>query len=290
MLSVYYKDKEVGDLTQNEQGFLSFKYNERVLDEPDTHTISGVPSNVILKRPKARFGGLVQNELACMLLMKKAGLPIAESTVSAASVEIYESSRFDRIPREDGTILRLHQEDFCQATGKGEARKYQERGGPDLGRIRSVLEKHSILPIEDIELLLRWTIANLCIGNNDAHAKNLALLYTDDGIRLAPAYDVVSTVVYPFIDQTLAIYFGGRDRFEAIDAAAFNKFARSLGYKKPSFPRSIAEEVAESIVAGIREVCDFVTKSAGEDPILDEIIQRVEKRCHRLLEVLQKVT
>jgi len=252
--------------------------------------LAGAPSNVILKRPKERFRGLVQNELACMLLMEKAGLPIAESRVSVAWSGLFESLRYDRVQAEDGIILRLHQEDFCQVSGKGEARKYQGRGGPDLGVIRSLLERYSSLAIEDVEYLLRWMIANMCLGNNDAHAKNLSILYSDKGIRLAPVYDTVSTVVYPFIDNTLAIYLGGRDHFEAIDTTAFRKFSRSLGYPKPNFPRAVAEEVIDAIISSIDDVCHAVVETAGFHAILDEISTQVRLRSNRFREVLSSLS
>jgi serine/threonine-protein kinase HipA len=45
--------------------------------------------------------------------------------------------------------------------------------------------------------LLRWAIFNFLIGNADAHAKNLAMIFTDRGPRLAPFYDLICTQVYP---------------------------------------------------------------------------------------------
>jgi len=248
--------------------------------------LGGVPSNVILKRPKEQFQGLVQNELVCMSLMEKAGLPIAASSVSSAWSGLFESRRYDRIAEDDGSISRLHQEDFCQLTGMGYVRKYQERGGPDSGVIRSVLERYSSLAIEDVEYLLRWTIVNLCIGNDDAHAKNLSMLYTGEGLRLAPIYDAVSTVVYPFIDTTLAIYFGGRSRFEAIDVAAFRKFARSLGYPKPTFPLAVTEEVIDALVSSIDDVCHAVAQAAGHHDILDDITHQVRERSNQFRKTL----
>ncbi|MFC1539900.1 type II toxin-antitoxin system HipA family toxin [Gemmatimonadota bacterium] len=248
--------------------------------------LRGAASNVILKRPKEQFPGLVQNELVCMSLMERAGLPVAGSNVSSAWSGLFESQRYDRIVQDDGSINRLHQEDFCQLVGKGAARKYQESGGPDVNEIRIIIERHSSLAIEDVEYLLRWTIVNLCIGNNDAHAKNLSMLYTREGLRLSPTYDAVSTVVYPFIDSTLAIYFGGQSRFEAIDASAFRTFARSLGYPKPTFPLAITEEVIDALLSSIDEVCHNIAQAAGHHAIIEEIARQVRERSNRLREAV----
>lgn len=39
-------------------------------------------------------------------------------------------ARYDRVVRDNGTIIRLHQEDMCQAMGLPPGRKHQEEGGP----------------------------------------------------------------------------------------------------------------------------------------------------------------
>ncbi|PKN17711.1 MAG: hypothetical protein CVU71_14875 [Deltaproteobacteria bacterium HGW-Deltaproteobacteria-6] len=55
----------------------------------------------------------------------------------------------------------------------------------------------SIRPAANRVALLRWAIFNFLIGNADAHAKNLAMIFTDRGPRLAPFYDLICTQVYP---------------------------------------------------------------------------------------------
>ena len=47
--------------------------------------------------------------------------------------------RYDRIVHADGTVERIHQEDFCQATGTGPDNKYEENSGPSLRRIAGLL-------------------------------------------------------------------------------------------------------------------------------------------------------
>jgi len=168
--------------------------------------LAGSPSNVLIKRPKAIYEGRALNELACMRIIGVAGLPAAQSAVyDLAGGQVFESRRYDRVETEAGSLIRLHQEDLCQATGRRPAEKYQSRGGPPYGEIVQVLRRHSADPLEDISILARWAFLNILLGNNDGHAKNLSLLYTDRGIRLAPIYDVVSTHVYPHIDRHFAL-------------------------------------------------------------------------------------
>jgi serine/threonine-protein kinase HipA len=48
----------------------------------------------------------------------------------------------------------------------------------------------------DVTALLSRTTFNMAVGNADAHAKNFSLLHDADSpaVRLAPLYDVLSTV------------------------------------------------------------------------------------------------
>ena len=61
-----------------------------------------------------------------------------------------------------------------------------------------ILRNYSASPIEDQLKLWHICVFNYLIGNTDNHVKNLSLLYSEDLklIRLALAYDIVSTIVY----------------------------------------------------------------------------------------------
>jgi serine/threonine-protein kinase HipA len=60
--------------------------------------------------------------------------------------------------------------------------------------------------------LIRWSLLQYLIGNSDAHGKNLSFLLEPAGLRLAPAYDLVSVCIYPDIDHELAMAIG--DEFD----------------------------------------------------------------------------
>lgn len=86
--------------------------------------------------------------------------------------------------------------------------KYQRDGGPGLRDLAVAIRRFSTRPAHDLQQLLTATIANVCLGNADAHAKNFALLSTPDGRQLAPFYDVVSTEVYPALSPQLSMRVG----------------------------------------------------------------------------------
>src|SRR5262249_50934499 len=121
-------------------------------------------------------------------------------------------ARYDRALGPGGTVERLHQEDFCQATGTPPRHKYQEDGGPSLRRIAEILR--AVDP-DGLPRLLRAASLNVLIANGDAHGKNFSLLHErSGGLRLAPLYDLMSTAVYG--DDSLAMAVNGIRRMSAV--------------------------------------------------------------------------
>lgn len=134
-----------------------------------------------------------------MELARACGLNAAPVEVGQVDgIDYLLTDRYDRIRDDDGNIRRLHQEDFCQALTIPSDTKYQSEGGPSMADCFILIRDASSAPAPDLIALLDAVIFNLLIGNHDAHAKNFSLLYMPDrSIRLAPLYDLVSTVFLP---------------------------------------------------------------------------------------------
>jgi len=67
-------------------------------------------------------------------------------------------------------------------------------------------------------------------GNGDAHLKNWSLRYADRrAARLAPAYDLVPTVLWPDLDSSLHLTLDGDPRFDSVDAASFRRLGGVYG-------------------------------------------------------------
>ena len=243
--------------------------------------LHGSPSNVIIKRAKPAYPGLVLNELACMWLLRATGFEAAESRAVGSTRLLFESVRYDREERADGSVHRLHQEDLCQATGHRSWEKYQSRGGPAYGEIATVIRRYCTDPLRDLETIARWALFNVLVGNNDAHAKNLSLLYTPGGLRLAPVYDVVSTHAYPQIDRHFAIELGGQKTVEGLHRAALDKLARSLGMKGPALVR-LGQPLLERVGGELDAVLHRVASEYGHHPVLDQIHTLVLERAERV--------
>ena len=143
-----------------------------------------------------------------MRLAAAVGLKVPSVTLLDGPHPLYLVERFDRVVVEGG-VQRLHQQDLCQAHGLTSAFKYESDGGPTLAAHVHLVQKSSSVPIKDLEQLLMWFWFNVLIGNNDCHAKNLSLLNTPTGLRLAPFYDLLSTALYRGLSPRFSYSIGG---------------------------------------------------------------------------------
>ncbi len=161
----------------------------------------GLASTHILKPAMTGLPDQALNEHYCLELARRIGLPAVESeVVDFDDVPVLVVKRFDRfgaVPK----LIRLHQEDFCQALGVHPRKKYEAEGGPGLADMMQLLDRHSGDPLADQTRLYQAVLFNLIIAGTDAHAKNFALIYppTAGLPRLAPLYDMNS--MYPYATQ-----------------------------------------------------------------------------------------
>jgi serine/threonine-protein kinase HipA len=121
------------------------------------------------------------------------GLPFASAEIADFDgVRTLVVERFDRVWRGDGRLIRLPQEDCCQALSVPPTLKYQSDGGPGV-RDLIALFKGSDEPERDVGLILRAQAAFWLIGATDGHAKNFSLFLRPGGrFRMTPLYDVMS--------------------------------------------------------------------------------------------------
>jgi serine/threonine-protein kinase HipA len=103
---------------------------------------------------------------------------------------------------QDGSPVRLHQEDLCQALGIPPFRKYQREGGVGFARVVDLIREHSATPLHDIRSLVTWQLATLILGNADGHVKNVSLLYDGGQRTLAPVIDRVCRTIRTQIRRT----------------------------------------------------------------------------------------
>lgn len=234
------------------------------------------PSTHILKPPIPGLQETVENETFCMMLAVEMGLTVPKVDLRAGRQKLYIVERFDRERDKAGAVRRLHQEDFCQALGVPPDQKYESEGGPTLADCFSLLERHSARPAADRKALLVWVVFNMLAGNADAHPKNLAILFTPEGPRLAPFYDLICTRVYPDLTQRLAMRIGGENRPEWIAERHWNRLAEAIGVK-PRFVQRIVKETAGRISSAVDNIAGEFSERYGHAAIVAEIGALIRK-------------
>ena len=204
--------------------------------------LNDTPSTHIIKPEPEHFSGLAANEFLCMTLAKEVGLnvpPVTIRLIGGKPCVIVE--RFDRIINPEGTVARIHQEDFCQALGFPPERKYQQEGGPLIRDCITLLREWSTAPVLDIRDFLDGLIFNVLIGNADAHGKNYSMLYHRGERRLAPFYDLVCTLAWPELSKTPAMKIGKSESIKTITTVNWKKMIQEAGLGWPMVKQRISE-------------------------------------------------
>lgn len=189
----------------------------------------------LLKVADARHPDVPLNEWAMMTLASKAGLTVPSvELIDVAAVEGLPPEvtfaepqallvrRFDRM---EGPT-RIHTEDFLQVLDRhpdGHDVKYRAGSYDQLARVTAALGG-----VEDLKEFVQRLAFNAFIGNGDAHLKNWSLWYPDArNARLAPAYDLVSTIQY-IDDPSVALKLSGLKRYDELGISAFTRLAAHL--------------------------------------------------------------
>ncbi|HVQ59973.1 MAG TPA: type II toxin-antitoxin system HipA family toxin [Solirubrobacterales bacterium] len=244
----------------------------------------GEPSTCLLKPGSGRYPGLVANEAFCMEVARSVGADVADTQVfTVGSFRCLLVDRFDRA-RDESEVVRLHQEDMCQALGILPSAKYEANGGPSAVQVIALLRRLGTRRTAlDVNAFVRALVIDFLLGNSDAHGKNFSLLYANSGVRLAPLYDIVSTAVYPEVTGRLAMSIGGEDDPSRVDLASWERLGREggLGGVLTQFVRRWSAEV----LAGAEE-CQVRARSEGwYDPVIDAIVEVCRDRAGRLIRV-----
>ena len=245
------------------------------------------PSTHIVKQSHVRLEGIVVNERLCLLTAELLGISVPESSIlhfnDLSSDEfLFATKRYDRIFGEKPKTLcghavpcRLHQEDFCQALGIPAAKKYESDGDFHLKRMFALLRAYSADPISDQLKLWDMLIFNYLIGNTDAHIKNFSLLYSPDmkSIRLAPAYDLLSTIIYKSSTRDMAFSLSGERNISHITRDSFRAAAKEAG---------LGEKLAMSHFDDIKNRFSGALKQATEI-LCEQGITQAKNMCARIL-------
>jgi serine/threonine-protein kinase HipA len=260
------------------------------------------PTTHIFKLPLGRVGGRqadfstsVDNEWLCLKLLGAYGLPVPKAEIASFGTQrVLVVERFDRTMASDGKrLLRLVQEDFCQATGTSPLVKYEAEGGPGLGVLFNLLQQ-SVEAERDLRTLMASQVLFWMLRAPDGHAKNFSIHLLPGGrYRLTPLYDVMSA--YPVMGDgpnqwsprefKLAMALVGKNRHfetERIQRRHFNSTARRFGYGET------AEPLLQELIARTPAVIDQVLRELPvgfSEEVADKVLGGLQDAA-RALEVM----
>ncbi|HOD07885.1 MAG TPA: type II toxin-antitoxin system HipA family toxin [Myxococcota bacterium] len=234
--------------------------------------LGNTPSTHIIKPEPGRFPGLASNEALCMTLARRVGLNVPQ--VALRSIDGHPClmvQRYDRVTSEDGSIIRVHQEDFCQAMGFPPERKYQQEGGPLLRQCFAMIREWSSAPVLDIRDFVDGVIFNILIGNADAHAKNYSFLYLNGERRLAPLYDLVCTMAWPDLSKVPAMKVGKSSSMNNVTLSNWKFMAEETRLGWPML-RERLQRMAGRVLSELDH--PELRQAAGNDDVF-ELVSRI---------------
>ena len=212
---------------------------------------------------------LVFNEYLSLKLAYIAGLKIPNiQIVNFDSEVVLQVERFDRELISNDKIIRKHIIDGCQALNLNVMHKYERAFGKELKdykegvsfkKIFTLIEKCTS-PIIAKKNIITWIIVNLCLGNSDAHGKNISFFIDKNKIELTPFYDIVNIEIYENKYDT--------DFAMGIDTA-FNQ--KELGsYQIIEFCKDLKINL-KGFVKEFKRVSQLINKALDDDILIDAV-------------------
>ena len=249
---------------------------------------SFAPTSAILKPTTARFPDLHRNELFCMELARSAGLQTPDAEIlQIGNYQAYVTMRYDRQHSKSG-IVRIHQEDFCQALGISRIYKYEENNGPGFAACGKILLHPLVGNASARENFITCALFNYAIGNCDAHGKNFSLLYDrQNGVSLAPFYDLVSTMAYPELEQKFAMAIGKTFRFDRIAGHSWKQFAADMNVR-PERLCSLMEKLHETVMPAVEPLAAQHERQYGASPVYERLVRIIRDGLNRLIRVAEE--
>ncbi len=231
--------------------------------------LGATPTTHIFKLPIGRIAhsGMdlsesCENEWLCLKIAEAFGLPVCH-----ADVQVFDGAkalvveRFDR-RMGDGWIMRLPQEDLCQALGYSPNIKYESDGGPGIREImRCLLQSREAR--HDREVFFKSQVLYWLLAAIDGHAKNFSLFIEPEGrFRMTPLYDIMSA--HPLVANSrlqskkikMAMALVGKNRhyhWHSIQPRHFVSTAESIGFNTET-ARALFNEMIDRIETVVSRV------------------------------------
>ncbi|MBI5480645.1 MAG: HipA domain-containing protein [Deltaproteobacteria bacterium] len=255
--------------------------------------VRGQGGRWLLKMPSPRFRRVPLNEYWMLRFARAVGLSVAdvqlvrredvEGLAGVAGPELAgeepQALLVRRFDRTDGEA-RVHTEDLLQVLNKhpDDRSKYRAANAEWVGRLLRALDPSG----EDLAEFVRRLIFNALLGNGDAHLKNWMLRYEHpQRPRLAPAFDLVSTIQYPATDQEeFALNVGRTKRYAELSLEHWRRFASHLHV--PGLADVAEGEVAELVQSFAARLTGAWPAFAREAQVDQEFTATLERHWARV--------
>ncbi len=211
----------------------------------------------ILKPQNQLYRCLPENEAITMHLASAVGIetPFHGMIYAKDGTLTYFIKRFDRQGYRKRAL-----EDFAQLAGLSRVTKYNY----SMERLVPILEQHCTFPKLEKLKLLRLTLFNYLVGNEDAHLKNFSLIRLNQKVQLSPAYDLLNTTIVMKVTEELALPLNGKK----------NNLNRNLFFNYYAIDRlNLTERVIDQVDQEFRSSIDS-WKSLIEKSFLTEELKQ----------------
>jgi serine/threonine-protein kinase HipA len=229
---------------------------------------------------KPAIGGLDDfdiNEHLCLAAARRAGLIAATTSIRTfGDQRALVVERYDRIVDDSGAVVRVHQEDLCQALSVHPDRKYELDGGPGAEQLGRLIRE--VAGDRDVARFFDAVVYNWLVLATDGHAKNYSLLLSGHQVRLAPLYDIASALAH--LDHPrkarMAHKIGGENRPTFIQRRHWERMARSLGLGSDEAHARITA-LAARLPDALRDTASESHLTVDEQRIADAIRDQISR-------------
>ncbi|RPI23626.1 MAG: type II toxin-antitoxin system HipA family toxin [Acidobacteria bacterium] len=235
-----------------------------------TFQIVDTGGRFILKPQVLEWPEVPQNEDLSMRLATLAGVGVPEHGMVFGSDGslVYFVRRFDRRGNNKIAV-----EDFGQLAGLSRNTKYDYSMEKTVG----IVDRFCTFPAIEKLRLLRLTLVNFLIGNEDAHVKNFSLIKRGVIVELAPAYDLVnSTIVLNGAAEIALPISGKRNRLQRAH------FFEYLAKERMRLPVTAVRKVEKEIAAALPEWPKLIKRSFLSAEAREGYAKIVAERAERL--------
>ena len=204
----------------------------------------------IVKTPSTLHRNVPENEYSTMKLAESIGVDIPEITLisldtldNLPSIQLPDEAHAYAIRRFDRSVRgRIHTEDFAQVF---EFFAHDKYGKANYEQVANALYRYGAGGLGDIQQMARRLLANILLANGDAHLKNWTLIYPDAvNPKLAPAYDIVSTLPYVPGETGIALNLGKQKKWYSMNLETFQTWGKRIDVPWPAIKVHLLDALA----------------------------------------------